>query len=839
MSDKSTKAVKHEASAAPEALPEPTSGMPEALAEHMESLAEAKDLRGGLEVIKFLRMFIQDMPITEYRTVGWPESVEKFLTARGLAKDLDYVVLQSGLDSSSHVFKFLVTERSKRFLCELAGLRSPRGPSLADMLYCELTKEKSEGRDFAGAMAKRGIGGTMKSVKVCVARCTANVFHTIANAAREDWFTAEDDAIVEFARTQIDGESLRPDAMPVVPIAVAEMYARLKGTLGKRKSVFRLMPDIVKSAAARPISQKSYAPAGALATTPFAMLEKCIHGMSTYMAKDVGSFLAGNYDNGALVSVSSLFRIPGDDADSEISSFELATDPRKALSLVETAYEACYGPDLCVSVDNRSNISVPAGAKGLESNDAGSRIRDSDGDPVDKSGFGTNLTALCKYIDGKADEEILGGKFSDEDPRMVLTACMFISPFKPYHKVADSCISINSSPLGVSSVTVTDGAPASEADFDVAKAWFETVHGFLADPDTEDESVLTSKCYTKVEGVPDTMASAMSAEFAAEIRMFIAKASKASTRVAEAVSGMKQYRKRESAAPGGIHDSSRWVTQVISFVPDYEVTLGQFKEASESGKSNAPHMRTHTSENADMIDAFVDRAYKSGAETTSPASSPKTFVVALETNVNYEMLCKVTSEYGEFRLFDALERAFFKTMSSCNGFSAFIERMRSSAEGSSMRKAAKVIDFMRGAEPPPSYETGIMCGLRRDSSGRTVVMLSVPTYVALGLIGAACGDKYDVWKYAAKVDPSVITLSSGTWKKELGEILYRNRLLKNRLGNAINCWLPALGDWLARQTWYGGEIDSESIEGCLANTRRTTDAFRHLTEASATEVCPD
>lgn len=737
----------------------------EILSECLEKMAENKDYHGGLELIKFIRRFVPDVPVTDYRTVGEPESIIKFMELCGLSNGNDYKVEVSSLDPTSHVLSMLTSSnKTTIFLNNIAGLRVNGGPSTADRLYCEFIKE-SGNRNFLNILVERP-GFKSISVKKYIIDRTLEVYTTLSKLdITKDGTPDEVKKIVEFARSQISGDKLFQTSIPFVPLAVAELFFKIIKNSNKNKKLikypvmFELDADPSSFVAARPIEIESdLIPLVLPLSAPIKMLRKLSEKFDRYMAKDAYSFIRAPGNSGALVVVNSKMKFIRNTPEETLKSFNMLRSKYIVMNYINEIYKSIY-ESLNITFDARSDVFVPASS-----------------DLIEKEHPSTTVVSFTKKAIEKEKEN--GFVSSKEDPTFMLMASFVISPFmtsQPVDALFDKCYD------QVSSVVLTDDIDKKDTKVNISELWFEAIHGFKVPP-TETALDLSSlerniiNAYAKAPD--DTPAEKVKVAVAKAIRTWIREVQINSYE--ECIKNLKITNTIKDADPNGLHSPNSYVTQIVTTVTGKtSKSIADYANDVKKGRCiMAPYVN---SSNKFMYNIIEDRQFVTSylnlaVCTDMQAHNVKTangFTISLETNFDVNAIDDIRREavgnpdllrYIRSEIIDSLLSRILTKERSDNILGKIPEG------GIIHRTLNKIKDQL---DNDNFFIDLIDISIRSDLHGRAVVMITLSPSIAFLIMADNYLDSNidSVVSVANTYDSKLLTLPKEQWREKIAESL--------------------------------------------------------------------
>ncbi len=737
----------------------------EILAECLERMAANKDYHGGLELIKFIRRFVPDVPVTDYRTVGKPESIIKFMELCGLSNGNDYKVEVSSLDPTSHVLSmFTSSTKTTMFLNTIAGLRVNGGPSTSDRLYCEFIKE-SGNRNFLNILVERS-GYKSISVKRYIIDRTLEVYTALSKLDITKDGTPDDvKKIVEFARSQISGDKLFQTSVPFVPLAVAELFFKIIKNSNKNKELikypvmFELDADPGSFVAARPIEIESdVIPLVLPLSAPIKMLRKLSDKFDRYMAKDAYSFISASGNSGALVVVNSKMKFIRNTPEETLKSFNMLKSKYIVMNYINEIYKSIY-ESLNITFDAKSDIFVPASS-----------------DLIDKEH--PNITVVSFTEKAIEKEKENGFVSSKEDPTFMLMASFVISPFmtsQPVDALFDKCYD------KVSSVILADDKDKKDTKVNISELWFETIHGFKIPP-TETALDLSSLerniINASAEDPDNTAAEKVKIAVAAAIRTWIREVQINSCE--EWIKNLKTTKTIKDADPNGLHSPNSYVTQVVTTVTGRtSKSIADYATDVKKGRCiMAPYV---SSSNKFMYNIIEDRqlvtSYLNLAVCTDmQAHNVKTangFTIALETNFDVNSIDAIRREaagnpdllrYIRSEIIDSLLSRILTKERSDNILGKIPEG------GIIYRTLNRIKEHLYHTD---FFIDLIDISIRSDLHERAVFMITLsPSIAFLIMADNYLDSNIDIIVSASNAyDPKLLTLPKEQWREKIAEAL--------------------------------------------------------------------
>lgn len=721
----------------------PTEGKPEetcrVLSAFLAELADAGSLRDALEVIKFVRRFVPDRPLTDYRTCGEPLAIREFLKRCGLAQGKDYEMKQSGLDPDSYVLVFDTTDKTKEVLNRIAGLRVEGGPSVCDRLYCELIKDKD--RDFAQAMKVGSTGGSDASIAADILDMTEGIY-TVCSIADKGKFKREAE-IIDWCKAQVKDGKLVPKAPAIAPLAVVEAYCKI-GQFVETQDLFELPKVPEESVVSRPIDLVwAKIPLGFCSKLPLPILRTISKRFNAYVAADAATFAeAAGHADSAYVRVDARFDLAKDEPQQTFETCRYALDSLKLFKYVRSLYEAAYR-GMVVSFDSNSCARTPVGY-----GENAKRIEQRRADGLHSGNQVEFLTEEC--------DKLAGFEPTDENPCVSVFAGFVLAPYKsvqPPEQLFDDRFG----PSSVSSVIIEDteeDGKMAELKSELARLWFETVHGKAPDKFKDEElKDKLPKFLKDLNNDPKSVAEKVKAKCAATIRTWI------ETHVGSCDESFCTFVANE--APDGLHSPDSFCTQVISTVTSGTKSLSSWTKDIEGGsKAVAPNLVFGRPEEKELFTGFIDLSATTDVQVRSPKKA-ETFMVVVETNFTDRF------SDGQFpcSLRDPLKNALVEALVS--GRESALDKAKRKLPSNAL---AQVIGEMTaGYGASGKIGRKIQVGYKLDKHNRIAIIYTIEADAALSFIlGASAEDRTEtLLRLAVESDPGVIRLPKEGWRKEL------------------------------------------------------------------------
>lgn len=728
----------------------------ETLGIYLGELADAGDLRGGLELIKFVRRFVPDRPTTDYRTVGFPASIVQFLGRCGMKEKEDFSVTASKLDPESHVISLLPTETTLAVLNRIAGLRVASGPSVCDRLYCELIKD--EGRDFMKPLnVGPGAVQIQRTVTGDVLKRTLEIYKKVAGLEGKYLEDPNDARIVAFAKTQFRDGKLVPEAAPVVPLAVAELFWCVMTNDEIHTRLFTQERSAEESVAARPVDVRSgNIPLVYPVSVPINVLRHCSDLFDGGIAKDALSFVGtSGGEDGIFVALNSELRFPAATAEKSADILAKICDELYLFSLISAVYEFCY-PGLKAAFDAKSSVRTPCWSEGWAEN----------------AYFGG--PEMKKFLcEGEADRlaNLEKRESCPDDPRLLLLCSIMLAPYtslQPAKHLFRTCKVVNS-------IRVEDDASRKSAEVaktlqtSIARRWFETVHGFKA-PDFKPEECREKLTNYLVSKITDADESGCGTD--CKIKIEIAAAVRTYTETELGVSDIVNI--IDGADVNGLHSRCKFCTQVISTVTGSNKSLESYVKSAEQGaNTTAPTLVVgRLSEERDLTTKFIEFADSTDVQFRSPRGS-EGFSVYVETN---------------FKDVFHMRDGWFMSGFSRNLGGSLINAITEGTEDAQRRLKERLAPKSVGLEiltkiigRSSSYEKWVTVGYKLDGYGRVFLVFGIAPVMAFVLMAlkASDDDVNGLVRMIEDVDSSIVRIASDNWVKAICE-----KLLKDSAGNS-------------------------------------------------------
>lgn len=720
------------------------------------------DMAGCLELVQFIRRFVKDMPVTDYRT-GAPCAIETLLSALSLVKGKDYGMETSDLDPSSSVLSFMDTDKTKVVLGCFGGLRVKSGPSVADRLYCELCKE--DNRSFKDAMKTSGSTAEGDLIKSDILSCSLKVYSTVAaaDASKLDPFDVK---TVEFCKKMVNGGKLSPYAPPVVPIAVAELYACLSGYLDdKTVRMFRINETDVAMDGAFAFNKNVFLPNCEYSTIPLP-LASCDEEYVKAVATDAGSFIQPTYTSNSCVYVTlcSPVRLPSLTPDATAIAAEVMSSRSRIASYVSSIYSSVY-PNLFVQPRRMSLIR-----------------------PVDEDTLKdcSNDENLAKELVEKSNE--LMKSDTDAGPCLHVCGSMILSAFSCNLPRPFLGIDIEDTiPFSIVHSDKTKG-DGKKGGINIANLWFSTVHGHeipeikgdLAEKIPEELVVANAKCEST--SIPSAISIA--------VRTAFEDLSEAFSAISPIDEKLKYYGDG-TQDNDTLHSHSRFVTQVISTVYSSSKSLPSFVSDFESGKNtSAPGFSESgntvmASLDGNVVSKFIDIADSTNLQFR-PTKTAKGFVLYAETNFSFEAFVNATVRSSALR--DTLIRRMNREIS----------RVLLLATGTSKEDHAAVVNLLkRTFSPTHSLYTTATATLSPDEVrllpltsikvmpdkyGRAVLAIRIDHSAAILAILLRNPDKRnEIIEFVKMASPWAIPIADTGWEETVMTCVLSSLKAANRI----------------------------------------------------------
>lgn len=788
----------------------PAVGKPEdtcrILPSFLEELASAGSLRDALEVIKFVRRFVPDRPLTDYRTCGEPLAIREFLKRCGLAQGKDYEVKQSGLDPDSYVITLSTTDGTKEVLNRIAGLRVEDGASVCDRLYCELIKDKD--RDFAKAMCGGSEVRSNAPIAIDILEMTRGIY-TVCASANKDKFKREA-GIIEWCAKQFKDCKLVPKAPAIAPLAVVEFHARLTGAMDTH-DLFELPKVPEKSIAYRPIDVGSAKiPLGFCSGIPLPVLRSISSRFNAYAATDSATFAgsAGNSDS-VYVRVDSRFDLCKDSPQLLLSACNFITDEIKLFKYVKSIYEKSY-PGMTVSFDSNSCARTPVGY-----GDNAKRI-------VSRLDDGVHSKTQVKFLTEECDK-ISGFEPTEDNPCASVFAGFVLAPYKSiqppeilfHHKYGTPVIS---------SAVLEDedkDVKTSEVKSKIAELWFETVHGKAPEMFKDDEFKDRFPKFLKdLNNDPKSTSERIKAKCAEAVRAWF------ETNLGSCDESCCTFVANEPE--DGLHSPAHFCTQVISTVTSGTKSLSSWIKDVEGGaKTVAPNLVFGRSEEKDLMTGFIDLSATTNVQIKSPKKA-ENFMIVVETNFTDRFNAGVLPSLLRVRLKNALIEALV------SGREKELDKVRAKLPPESTLTRI-VGEMISGDNAGGKTDERISIGYKRDRFNRLSIVFSLEADAAMALIlAAASADRIDkLLRFAIECDPGVVHLPKEGWRKEL-----LNLVLNGGTGGRLPlpCYSNAFED-------YSGTNGDSMLEtyatAAMYDLGEPTPAFRSRLAAAKVPIDPN
>lgn len=809
---------------------DPTSRFYEILSGCLEDMAEKKDYHGGLELIKFIRRFVPDVPVNEYRTVGKPESIIEFMELCGLNAGKDYKLEVSSLDPTSHVLSMVTSSaHTKTFLNHIAGFRVQEGPSVADRLYCELIKE-SGSRNFLNALGE-GTCSKAVSVKKYIIDRTMEVYLALSKLdITKNGTPDEVKKIVEFAKSQISDGKLFQTSVPFVPLAAAELFVRVtdktknNSTFSCYPAMFELDDDPGSCIAARPIDIFSdKIPLITPMSAPVKILRKLSKRFDNYMSKDAESFMDAAGGNAAFVVVNSKVKFMRNTPEETLKAFNILRNRPKMMDYVARIYEKVY-EGLHVTFDAKSDVFIPVSSKFID-----------------------KTTSSC--IDGITDKTVAienenGFVSSDEDPMFLLMSGFVIAPFEssqPVNTLYSYCSD------SVSSVAIVDNTDECDSKMNTAETWFESIHGFKMPPTGTDSDLASLEgniVKSNADAPTSTPAEKVMVAVATAIRTWIKGVQLSS--YSETLRDLKITKTVDKADPNGLHSPNKYVTQVVTTVTGKtSKSISGYVRDTENGRHlMAPYVANGTgfSYDNDEEKRFVSSYLAIAVSTDMQVHNVKnvdSFTMALETNFDVDSIDMVRrSCSGTVTLWNRIRSEIIASLFSKEGADRLSGKI---PEGGIINRT---LDNIKDPDlNQDKIRDMIRISIRSDSNGRAVVMITMSPDIAFLAMAENCPEAclQDVINTANAYDSKLIMLPKDGWREKIAEKLITKSFVMGTSSRSCNnskfdCMCKGIIETrLNIDSKFVGNYRTES----MFNTGTCTKGFSCCYNGSSSAVSPD